>query len=101
MGWSDRVSEAHAPELKHRWRGMEFSRIALFRLAALRVLHEPAESIHELHLFDRLAARFQEPWRAHEDCKALCARDRHIESIARREEGQVTRQVLPLQVAMQ
>src|SRR5712692_2416911 len=62
-------------------------------LAALRVLDEPAERVHELHLFDRLAARFQEPWRAYEDCEALRPRDGHIKTIAREEERQGTRHV--------
>src|SRR5712691_886777 len=64
-------------------------------LAALRVLDKPAERVHELHFLDRLAAGLQEPWRAHEDREALRPRDRHIETIAREEERQVTRHVLP------
>ena len=47
-----------------------------------RVLDEPAEGIHELHLLDGLAASFEEARGADEDGETLGAGDGHVQAVA-------------------
>src|SRR6266545_1402975 len=63
--------------------------------AGRRVFDEPAEGIHELHLLDGLTAGFQEARRADEDGEALGAGYGHVQPVAREEERQAARHVLP------
>jgi hypothetical protein len=54
----------------------------LQRALRLRVLHEPAEGIHELHLLDGLASGFEKARRTDQDSQALGAGNGHVKAIA-------------------
>src|SRR6266480_6382376 len=63
------------------------------RRAALRIFSQPAQRVNQLHLLNRPAARFEEPWRADEKGKALRARDRDVEAIAGEQKCEIARHV--------
>src|SRR5438046_9877458 len=63
------------------------------RRAALRIFSQPAQRVNQLHLLNRPAARFEEPWLADEKVKALRARDRDVVAIAGEQKCEITRHV--------
>src|SRR6267378_8370223 len=62
--------------------------------ATVREFDETTEGVDQHHVLDRMAARLEKPRRADEQRQALRPRDGHVETVARKEEPDVSGHVL-------